>query len=961
LSILPTERLGRDGGRLVAFRTTFLVWFVALGASSVGTLLAQPPAEGQPKAPADVFRTARDQIAEGRFDVAAETLKAFLAAVKDDDLIKIAEREPTVFLKLRGIPVWSEDPKAQAEALKTIDDIIKRSDNANRAIHRKPETIAKFIKNLGATQEERIYAEEQLVKGGDAVVPIMVETLRTSSDVELRSGIYGSLRKLGPDSIAGFLAAVEGLSDENRLGILRGIIARADVLNLLTTAETDFTGHLWYYATLPGDQAAELRTFAVQTLDKLGAMPTRRIVEAELVRIATPFTNKTARYRNNGRLKLWNWDAAGSKVVSLDATREQADEYYGIRYLKWANERNPNYQPAHELFLSFAIQRAVEKGKFGDLSVTDPALFQVAASAASPVLVRLLDQGLTTQKTALSLGLLQILAARAERAAITGFSSNAASVVLRALDYADPRVQLAAAVTVLRTGVSTHGRTAKIVDILQKAVSADTGDGVTPEMGRALISDPMGPRAARISTYLQQMGYATERYSSGKELLRRAARSGDYDLVILDRSTTDPELRDVLVQLRPGQSAARMPILVMASSAKPRAMPLESLMLRLAKLIAVTETSGIEVATPFTFDPAKPAVDLDAVRKQANRVRDFQLAELHKIRTERMHRIMQAVDLPNTAELNDRVKIRTSQLTFAVLSAEYGMSTTSATETFKNYTLLNEQVAGRKDLHSTIEGLPLEHLSKILEQLDGALDEARRKQFEGLSTRVITDHLNLPQDVSRDTELEEYLSRQLRTFASVTVIPEPFSMVGFSEEVRQAASDPAQLPRDLNEKKLSAKIAVQWLRKLALGEVDGYNITPAESALRGALRNDVLAEAAVDALTKIGSPVTQQDLVSVSITATRPAPLRIRAAERAVQHIQNFGRQIPGNQLDALQKAAQSEQNPELRGKLLILSNVLATKPGDLGRLINAFPVPLPQVAAPANPMPKEGEAEKKQ
>src|SRR5690606_650162 len=139
---------------------------------------AQTPGE-PPRTAKEHFQDARGFIQEGRYDQAAEELKKFLAAnPSDQDLFDLLKRDATIFLKLRNVPVWSDNPEAQASAKQVVDDIITRVEQANATLYRDPTRIAKFVRNLGASPEDRLYAEQELRKGGDAVVPIMVNMLQ---------------------------------------------------------------------------------------------------------------------------------------------------------------------------------------------------------------------------------------------------------------------------------------------------------------------------------------------------------------------------------------------------------------------------------------------------------------------------------------------------------------------------------------------------------------------------------------------------------------------------------------------------------------------------------------------------------------------------------------------------------------------------------------------------------------
>ena len=89
------------------------------GVAFVGpTAPAQEAAKGGPANPKDVYQQFRSHVAEGKFDIAALFLQAFLDTnPTDTDLLDIETRHgTTVFRQLRTIRKWSDDPKLDKQA-----------------------------------------------------------------------------------------------------------------------------------------------------------------------------------------------------------------------------------------------------------------------------------------------------------------------------------------------------------------------------------------------------------------------------------------------------------------------------------------------------------------------------------------------------------------------------------------------------------------------------------------------------------------------------------------------------------------------------------------------------------------------------------------------------------------------------------------------------------------------------
>jgi hypothetical protein len=200
----------------------------------------------------------------------------------------------------------------------------------------------------------------------------------------------------------------------------------------------------------------------------------------------------------------------------------------------------------------------------------------------------------------------------------------------------------------------------------------------------------------------------------------------------------------------------------------------------------------------------------------------------------------------------------------------------------------------------------------------------------------------------------------VRTLPGAVIIPEPYSRVGFEDDVKSAVADPAKLPRDPAEKKAASRAAVEWLRKLAVGDVPGYDVRPAGPALRQALQNDDLADPAIDALGRLPTAEAQQDLFKLVIEKRRPQALRLKAAEVVTRHIQLNGKLTTPELVSRIPQTVADEQDAELKGRLENIRTLLAGTPGDLSERIQQFRLHLPAQTGPKAgtpaPTPKGGE-----
>lgn len=210
----------------------------------------------------------------------------------------------------------------------------------------------------------------------------------------------------------------------------------------------------------------------------------------------------------------------------------------------------------------------------------------------------------------------------------------------------------------------------------------------------------------------------------------------------------------------------------------------------------------------------------------------------------------------------------------------------------------------------------------------------------------------------RDREIER-MSRLASFHKGVRVIPEFYSELPWQKTLTSALVDPINPSRSDVEKKAAAKLAAEWLRRIAIGEAKGYQIDPVtQTAVRRTLENDELAPYAIDAVGTFGTKEAQSDLANVVLATNRPVSLRLQAAEVLVKHLQVHGKAgLSDAQLKAVSEGAVAEANPDVKSKLLVLKGILEGNPKATGELLKGYEPSLP-AAAPKEPKKEEKKEE---
>lgn len=943
----------------------------AFGLAFTGVVLfgqpvpAQEAAKGAPARPGEVYQLFRSHISEGKYDIAALFLQSFLdSAPTDQDFLDIeAKHGTTVFRLLRTIPRWSDDPKLEKKTRENIEALVKRATEATDKLLRNPARVAKYIRNLGESYEEKQFAELELKRTGDYAIPFMVETLKANLNPAVTEGILETIPKLESQTMGGWIAGLDGLSPAQQFTVIAKILEREDVLSLITKAQTDLRPYLWHLAA--SDVSPPLQKYARDVLEKVVAGAARKLPEAELVAIAKVFADHKANFVGTAAsgdgtpstVPVWTWNAITQKLEKQDAVPVgQADEYYGLRYARWALEKASDYEPAQVLILSLAAERAMDRGKFGELSRTDPTVYRMLADAPTTVLTDLLDRGLVEKRTGLVLALTQVIGDRAEKGPALGNASGKASLLSRGLDYPDPRVQLAAANALLRAPVPVEARLrSKVIEVLRRAAGADPS--VQPNAkGQALIADPNRQRADDSAILLRALGYETEIFASGRELLKRTSRASDFDIILIDHHIPNPELADVMANLRADTRAARRPILVVASSDVPTPPSVDQLLLRFALLIAATETDPIGMPDPYVPDIRKTEEAQALDRKTIQERRDDVFRTTLVSRVDRLKRVLETTGLELTSEQKYQLYLRVEQVTAAVLAAEYPLTRESAPRAYTNYLALLKQIGIQPSVPAYKRRVGVDQIMKLIERFE--VDVARNKpandKYETLRARVDGDSLGLTVTPTRDVEAEVRLVKLLKHFAAVRVIGEPVSRFWLESDINAAFQNPADRPRDPAEKKAGAKLAITWLAKMATGEVPGFDAKAASVELIAALRIDETADPAIDGVARFASADAQQGLIALTLTVGRPIPLRTKAADAAIRHVQINGKLTAQPLADGIVDQSGKETDPELRGKLLVLKGLLAPNAKNYVTDLKNYSPPLvpPAPMVPAAPMP---------
>ena len=510
----------------------------------------------KPETPAEFWRAIRFEMEVGRFDLAARLLHTMLEKKPDDkDLLEIEQKEGmSAFLRLLTVPQWSKDPKLNEQAKKDAQELLDRASAALKKVVGDPARINKFIHNLNGDPEERAYALKELYRSGELAVPHLIDALRTA-DAEERLAILSALPKLGRGTLPPLFAALD--SDDPEL--------RADLIDVFQQRRAkEAVPHLWYLSAAPR-QPDRVRQKATAALAALLDTEPSRLPPAKLAltREAERYYKHQVPFTDPQAVKVWRWDGKHlvegwpPKAVTIPATR--AEEYYGLRFAGQALDLDPTYQPAQVIFLSLALEKGVEQaGLDQPLLFGAPRVNDLVSTTSPELLIAVLDRALNENRLPVVLGAARALGDVADVRAARS-SAPGQSVLVRALNYPDRRVQFAAAESLLRIpGIPNPPAPARTVEVLRRLAALDP----TAKAPKVLLGIPAQEVLDKAADTLREAGYEPIKVQTGRELLRRLNESADIDAIVFDASLPDPGLSSLLGQLRADVNGGRLPLLV---------------------------------------------------------------------------------------------------------------------------------------------------------------------------------------------------------------------------------------------------------------------------------------------------------------------------------------------------------------------------------------------------------------
>jgi hypothetical protein len=223
------------------------------------------------------------------------------------------------------------------------------------------------------------------------------------------------------------------------------------------------------------------------------------------------------------------------------------------------------------------------------------------------------------------------------------------------------------------------------------------------------------------------------------------------------------------------------------------------------------------------------------------------------------------------------------------------------------------------------------------------------------------DSSGLPIVITAPASQVERLQRQFERYRNVRVTETSASGSGLKRELAARITAASGRPLGDVERKDFAARALEWLARLARGELSGYDLRPATPAILQSLQSKELAGLAVEAAGHLAGREPQLALASAVLSTSLPEPLRSAAAIELSRHIQHYGLALTSTQVQELEKLFDSATDARLKTHVALVLGSMhpdAHRTGErLQRYVPAIAAPA-KAAAPAPAPKKEKEAE---
>jgi hypothetical protein len=533
-----------------------LIWTLIVSMSAVSAFAQDEPEEvkntyennpllSEPESPAEIFDSVILLNKLGRADLAKKYLQKLLAENLDDDaILELRDNHgPAIFLGLSRV-------KALRPESQTL------LDNMNVAFRKQalnPDRINSLINDLTAGGGKTQIALTAITDLGAPVVPALLKEFVATTDATKRNAILYAIVQIGEQAVPVLIGGVMSPSDT---------IQDASIIALGWMNDRSSISYLWFPAF--GPDVPSGRQFSA-------GLSIKRIMKIESESVVSPsnladeLTRLTQLHLQNQfpwkldadkMVSLWLWDSNVETLSKQQVEPEVASLVVGSHFSGQALALAPKNQSTQATYLALALAREYHSvGWESELPTGPGTVYNLALTAGSDVLTEALSISMDHTNLYSVLASLQALGQVATQQQLVLNDARQASL-LSALNYPSPRVQFAAATTILKIDPDKQFvGNERIVSILSSALN-DT------RSNRAIIIDPNEERGAQMGERLGDRGFTSENIRTGREGFIIASSRMDVKLIAIHINSIRWSLSQTLTNFKADARTASLPIII---------------------------------------------------------------------------------------------------------------------------------------------------------------------------------------------------------------------------------------------------------------------------------------------------------------------------------------------------------------------------------------------------------------
>ncbi|MFO1006789.1 MAG: hypothetical protein U0929_12585 [Planctomycetaceae bacterium] len=314
----------------------------------------------------------------------------------------------------------------------------------------------------------------------------------------------------------------------------------------------------------------------------------------------------------DGLIPVWVRDKDSNSFVEKRVSPHSAAIFRAEQFARQSLELSPTDKRAQSVLLNVILTRDVEGAGWDHPAPTGPgSAHEVAVLAGSTACLEALALANEQSNDAAAEALVRALADNGS-AALMRTGGRRAGVVA-ALDHASPRVQFAAAETILKWDPqSPFPGSNRVVEILARALRSDA-------RANGVVVDPNHNRAAVMAGFLSEMGYDTHVVPTGAQGFVEASTRGDLQVAVLHLNTIRWDLSPTIANFRADSRTRNLPIAIYGPHGFRG--QVEHLLVNDPRLTFVEESvvsSGLsQQLKPFLAQMTPPALTEDQLSSQS--------------------------------------------------------------------------------------------------------------------------------------------------------------------------------------------------------------------------------------------------------------------------------------------------------------------------------------------------------